>query len=185
MNLVDWHDAPLSDAKRVLVIGCSGAGKSTFSAALAQALGLPHIPMDRDFFWLPGWKLRDRAEIKHKMAQAAAGERWIMDGNSAGTLDIRLPRTELVIWFRLPRWLCIYRVLRRWWRHAGTVRPRMAAGCPEKIDLEFLRYIWNLEKNETPEITGQIETHRPDVPVVVLRRPADADALLARLKTPV
>src|SRR5690606_7034192 len=132
-----------------------------------------------------GWKLRDRAEIKRLMAQAATGERWIMDGNSAGTLDIRLPRTDLVVWFRLPRWLCIYRVLRRWWRHAGTVRPEMAAGCPEKIDLEFLRYIWNFEKNETPEIAQQIETHRPDVPVVILRRPADADALLARLKTPV
>ena len=185
MSIDDNADPVLKSAQRIVVLGCSGSGKSTLSRKLAEKLGLSYVSMDREFFWLPGWKLRDRAEIRRMISETAAGERWIMDGNSPGTLDIRLPRAGAVIWLRLSRYLCLYRVVRRWWRHAGKTRPDMAEGCPEKIDLEFLRYIWNFESRETPEIARAIETYGPEVPVFVLRSRSDADALLARLDTEV
>lgn len=185
MNVVAAQDIAPRDLRRVIVIGCSGSGKSTLSARLSNVLGLPHLSMDREFFWLPGWKLRERGEIRRMIAGAVAGERWIMDGNSAGTLDIRLPRADLVVWLRLPRRLCLFRVVRRWMRYAGRTRPDMADGCPEKIDLEFLRYVWNFEKKEAPQIRAMIEQHRPDVPVLVLRRPGEVNALVARVEAAV
>ena len=45
----------LGRADRILVIGCSGGGKSTLSRGLSSRLDLPYVSFDRDFFWLPGW----------------------------------------------------------------------------------------------------------------------------------
>ncbi len=171
----------LASANRILVIGCSGGGKSTLSRKLAAALRLPYISMDRAFFWLPGWKLRPRNESRALMAEAVAGEQWIMDGTSPGTLSVRLPRADLVIWLRMPRLLCLWRVMLRRIRYSGQSRPEMAEGCPEKIDMEFLRYIWNFERTEVPEILDELHRHGAGVPVVTLRSRSDAEALLARV----
>lgn len=40
--------------RRVLVIGCPGAGKSTLTRALAETLGLPAVYLDR-LWWKSGW----------------------------------------------------------------------------------------------------------------------------------
>jgi adenylate kinase family enzyme len=138
--------------------------------------------MDRAFFWLPGWKLRERSEIRSMIADAVREDRWIMDGTGHATLDLRLPRTDAVIWVRLPRLLCIMRVILRRIRYAGQSRPEMAERCPEKIDLEFLRYIWNFEKKQALEILDWLKKHGPDVPVFVLDSRGDAAALLALLE---
>ena len=134
------EDAPeaLAVTPRVLVIGCSGSGKSTLARGLAARLGLRHISLDRDVFWLPGWKERPRNEAYARIAAFIEEERWVMDGTSPGSLPIRLPRTGLVIWLRLPRRLALRGAVLRWMRYAGRTRPDMAPGCPEKIDFEFL-----------------------------------------------
>ena len=88
----------LKTAERVLVIGCSGSGKSTLALRLAGRLGLPYVSMDREIFWLPGWQPRPRAEALARLEEIVAGERWIIDGTSPGTLALRLPRTHLVLW---------------------------------------------------------------------------------------
>lgn len=175
----------IGNARRILVIGSSGSGKSTLARALSLRLGLPYISMDREFFWLPGWKLRDRAEIRHMMEAAVSGERWIIDGTGPRTLHLRLPRADLVIWLRMPRLLCIWRVVKRRWRYAGRSRPEMADGCPEKLDMEFLRYIWNFERTESPQIMEEIARHGAGLPILVLRKPGEARALLARLEAAV
>ena len=175
----------LKRARRILVIGSSGSGKSTLSRALSGMLDLPYISLDRSFFWLPGWILRERGEIRGVIAQAVAGERWVMDGTSPGTLDLRLPRVDLVVWLRMPRLLCIARVLKRCIRYAGRSRPEMAPGCPEKIDREFLGYIWNFERRQVPEILDALAVYGADVPVVGLHSPAEVRDLLARLGQPV
>lgn len=151
----------LKRARRILVIGCSGSGKSTLSQALSTRLGSRYISMDREFFWLPSWILRERGDVRRLIAEAVAGESWVMDGTSPGTLDLRLPRADMVVWLRMPRLLCIARVLKRRILHSGRSRPEMAPGCPEKIDWEFLRYIWNFERTETPESARRLRATAP------------------------
>ena len=45
----------------------------------------------------------------------------------------------LVLWF--DRFVCLQRVLKRWWENRGRVRDSSAAGCEEKIDLAFVRWV--------------------------------------------
>ena len=171
----------LKAAQRVLVIGCSGSGKSTLARKLADRLGLPYVSMDREIFWLPGWKSRPRAEALVRMEGIVAQECWIIDGTSPGTLSIRLPRADLVLWLRPSRFMSLYGVISRWLRFRGRSRPEMADGCPEKIDREFLTYVWNFEKTESPEIEENLAAYGPDVPVCVLKSRGENDRLLARL----
>ena len=185
MSIDDNADPVLKSAQRIVVLGCSGSGKSTLSRKLAEKLGLSYVSMDREFFWLPGWKLRDRAEIRRMISETAAGERWIMDGNSPGTLDIRLPRAGAVIWLRLSRYLCLYRVVRRWWRHAGQDPSRHGGRLPGKDRSGVPALHLELREQGNAEIARAIETYGPEVPVFVLRSRSDADALLARLDTEV
>lgn len=171
----------LKTAGRVLVIGCSGSGKSTLAQALGRRLGLPYVSMDREIFWLPGWTVRPRAEALARMRGIVAGERWVIDGTSPGTLEIRLPRTHLILWLRPPRWTSLYGVTSRWLKFRGRSRPEMADGCPERLSREFLTYIWNFEKTESPEIEEKLAAYGPDVPVCVLKSRAENRRLLAMI----
>ncbi|MVA55860.1 AAA family ATPase [Agrobacterium vitis] len=181
IDKLDDAAALLTSAKRICVVGCSGSGKSTLSQILCQRLGLDYISMDRDVFWLPGWKLRPRPEALERMQQFVAGERWIIDGNSPGSLPARLVRADMVIWMRPPRRVSIYGVLSRWLKHRGKVRPEMAPGCPEKIDWPFLQYVWNFEAKEVPQFQAQFENARADLPIVVLRSHRQTNEFLTAL----
>ena len=144
--------------QRILVIGPSGSGKSTFSLKLGAITGLPVVHIDQ-FYWGAGWVPVPAALYRQRMRDAVASERWIMDGNSPNTLDLRLPRADHVILFNRSRLACLARIARRIVRTYGKVRPDMAEGCPEKFDREFLKYVWNWPQKEWPTVTGAIERH--------------------------
>ena len=126
--------------QRVLVIGSPGAGKSTLSAQLATATGLPLFHLDQ-LHWKPGWVESTTAEFDERLAAVTAGPSWIIDGNYGRTLPQRLARADTVIDLDLPAWLCLARVIGRVVRSGGKVRADMAPDCPERFDLEFLAYI--------------------------------------------
>lgn len=170
----------LATANRVLVIGCSGGGKSTLSLRIAERFGLEYQSYDRDVRWLPGWQVRDRAEQRARVLDLVSRERWVMDGNTPSTFDIRLPRTDLVVWLRVPRRVALAGIARRVYSNYGSVRFDMAAGCPEQLpDREFLSYIWAFEKKVSPRIIAGLDRHGPSVPVVILQARKSAEALLS------
>jgi adenylate kinase family enzyme len=176
--------ALLSKAERVLIIGCSGSGKSTLAQSLSTWFKLPHVSMDRDVFWLPGWNQRPRAEALAIVERAIEQPRWIMDGTSPGTLPLRLPRTDLVLWMRPPRLVSLYGVVTRWLKYRGRTRPDMAEGCPERLSGEFLSYIWNFEKTESPEIEQKLADYGPGIPIFMLRSHAETRRLIDNLPRP-
>lgn len=164
--------------QRVLVIGCSGAGKSTFSRRLARVTGLPRIELDHAY-WRPGWTERPKDEWREKVAGLCAEPAWILDGNFTGSLNIRLPRADTVIWLDYPRLVCIRRVLGRIARGYGRVRAGLPEGCPERLDLEFLRFIWNFNAKTKPRISAAVEEFGSHAKLHTLRSDRDAERLLA------
>lgn len=165
----DVAKSMLPTIKRVQVIGCSGGGKSTLSAILSEKYNLTHIPIDRDVRWLPGWVARSKEEQRKRYRTLVQDETWIMDGTSPSSFDIRLPRTDLVIWVRVQRRVALLGLIKRVVKHFGRTRPDMAKGCNEKLpDYEFLSYIWNFEKRSAPKVVHHMDLHGPNVPVLVL-----------------
>lgn len=161
--------AIIAAARRILVVGCSGGGKSTLSQKLASRFDLHYVSMDREIFWLPGWQMRPRQEQRQLLAAIVAKDRWVMDGNNPSSFDMRLPRSDIVIWVRMPRWLCLWGAVSRAVKGYGRTRPEMARGCPERLDIEFLRYIWNFEQRQTPVFERNFALYGPSLPIFQLR----------------
>ncbi len=171
----------LTTARRVLVMGCSGGGKTRLSYKIADRYGLSYQSYDRDVRWLPGWRVRALSEQRARVAALANCDRWVMDGNSPSTFDIRLPRADMVIWLRVPRHVALLGIARRVVANHGSVRADMAEGCPEHWpDRQFLAYIWHFEQKTAPRIIAGLNKHGPCVPVVTLNTRQQADELLAR-----
>ena len=133
--------------ERILIIGCGGAGKSTLARQLGDKLGLPVVHLD-GIFWLPNWVERDRDEFDERIRQELVKETWIMDGNYNRTLPERIQYCDTIIYLDFSRMACLWGVLKRVVTTYGTVRPDMGAGCPERFDLEFLKWVWNYNKNK-------------------------------------
>jgi adenylate kinase family enzyme len=167
--------------KRICVIGSSGTGKSTLSRKLGERLGLPVIHLDT-LYWRPGWtKPEDEETFREQVRQAAAGETWIIDGNFGSTLDVRLPRADTVILLERSRWLCLWRVIKRYFQWAGRTRPDLAEGCPEQIDLEFYRYVLSFPKTHADRTRAAVAEHGAHAQLIVLKSDRETEAFVERL----
>ena len=70
----------LGEAKRILILGCGGAGKSTLARRLGAATGLPVVHLD-GLYWQPGWVAMERAAWRRTVENEIAKDAWIIDGN--------------------------------------------------------------------------------------------------------
>jgi adenylate kinase family enzyme len=170
-------DSPM---RRVMVVGCPGAGKSTFARRLGGQLGLPVIHLDFHY-WRPGWKLPELAAWRENVAALVAPPEWVIDGNYSNTFDLRMPRADSLVWLDYPRAVCMRRVLKRIIKSYGHTRPDLPPGCPEKFDLEFLRYVWDFPRAHRPRIPAGIGKFGGHLHVTRFGKDRDAENFLAAL----
>jgi adenylate kinase family enzyme len=166
--------------RRVLVLGCAGAGKTTFSHRLGTMLSLPVINLDR-CFWRPQWQLPDMREWRETVMKLAAAPEWIMDGNYSSTFDIRMPRADTVIWLDSPRHVCMRRVLVRTLKGYGRTRPDGPDGCPERIDLGFFRFVWDFQSKSRPRILEGMRTYGGNFRLFQFKTDGEAESFLLRV----
>ena len=133
--------------ERILIIGCGGAGKSTLARQLGEKLELPVVHLDK-LFWKPGWVEESSEEFDRKLAIELEKTKWIIDGNFNRTMPQRLSKCDTIIYLDFSRWACLWGVAKRIITTYGTVRPDMGEGCPERLDLSFLRWVWNYNKDK-------------------------------------
>lgn len=159
--------------RRILLLGCAGAGKTTLAARLGEAIGAPVICLDA--IWRPGRSEADIPGFRAQMAEMHAGPAWVSDGNFAqATFDLRLPRAQLVIWLDTPRPVCVWRALIRPFRQGEPHRP----GDLGKV----LHFIWNFDRVNRPRIERLRLEHGPGIPVLRLRSRADVMRFVAQSK---
>ena len=161
---------------RVMVVGCSGAGKSTITRALGEAYGLPAVHLDRHF-WRPGWRASPPGEWERTLAALVAEDEWIHDGNYVSTMEWRLPRADLVVFVDTSRARCVWRVLKR--RLRGN-RVHDIPGCPERIDLQHFVYLWRFPGDHRVRVLDALSAH-PNV--VRLRTPRQVRRFVEALPT--
>ena len=161
--------------KRVMIIGGPGSGKSTLAKRVSAITGLPLYHMDQLHF-LPGWVEKPKGEWLELIAKIAAREEWITEGGYSATFPIRMPRADTIIWLDLPRLVCFPRVLKRLILHYGRVRGDAAPGCPERLDLDFLKWAWTFNKVHAAKYRVALSTLAPHAHVLrfVSRREAEA-----------
>ena len=167
--------------RRIAVIGPSGAGKSTLAVRLGRLLELPVVHLDA-LYWQPGWVEPEGEAFTARVRDAVAGEAWVIDGNYISRQKHVLSAADTVVWLDFPRRLCLWRVVRRWLRHRGSTRPDMGPDCPEKIDFEFVHWIWTFPRQQRPKLVENVSALRPDQRLIVFTRPRDVEQFLSEVK---
>jgi adenylate kinase family enzyme len=172
--------------RRVAVLGTPGAGKSTFAVALGRAIDAPVFHLDA-IHWKPGWVEADRDEFRARQRELLGLERWVLDGNySSRGLAERLARADVAVVLAVTRRSALWRVVRRSLRHRGTTRPDLGSGNPERVSVEFLRWVWNwcapTPTSPRPSAARRA-AHRSSWSGVARRRSASSRARAAERRT--
>ena len=132
--------------KKVIVIGCPGAGKSTFARRLASASGLPLYYLD--MLWhRPDRTTAGAEEFDAALRDIARGDEWIIDGNYLRTLDVRLRACDTVFFLDYPLDVCLEGARAR----LGQPREDMP-WTDEELDPEFRLFIEGFPHLQLPAI---------------------------------
>ncbi|MHA1942850.1 MAG: AAA family ATPase [Candidatus Thorarchaeota archaeon] len=172
---------PNSPPRRIVILGPSGSGKSTVCKRIGRILGIPAIHLDMHF-WNPNWVETPKNEWHDKVRKLVTSETWVMDGNYTSTLKMRTDVADTIIFLDMTRRLSYFRVLVRYLKNRGKTRPDVTEGCPEKIDMEFLRWIWTYPRMRKPAILRFLEKLRANKNVYFLHNQKEIEEFLDALR---
>lgn len=163
--------------RRVLVIGSGGSGKSTFAKRLGELIDIEVKHLDK-FYWQPGWTKPAKDDWLQTVTELISGESWIIDGNFSGTLELRLNHCDTIVFLDMPRLMCLWRIVKRRLRYRNRFRPDMAEGCDEKLDLDFINWVWTYSRRSRPKVVRLLQEHSGSKQVVWLRSNAEVEKFL-------
>jgi len=157
--------------ERIAIVGCGGSGKSHLARVLGARLGITPVHLDV-LYYDEDWKPLDQDTFAGLQRELVAAPRWIIDGNYASTLPIRLETADTVIFLDLSGWACLWGIAQRRFRHRGG--QHQAIGVYDRITWGFIRYILGYRKQMAPRVRALIAEHAGHAQVTVLRSRADA-----------
>ena len=159
--------------KRVIIIGCPGSGKSTFARKLQSVTGLPLHHLDL-IYWKSDRTIVPREEFLEKLHQIMAQEQWIIDGNYASTMEMRMQVCDTVIFLDYPPELCLSGAQER----KGKTRPDLPwVESNDLDDSEFMEYIRKFHELNRPTILSLLEKYS-DKEIIIFHSREDAEIFL-------
>ena len=170
-----------SDWKKIMVIGCGGSGKTTFSQEISKILGIDVIHLDL-LFWKPGWVETEKSKWKQIVKEISSQKQWIIDGNYGSTIDIRLSAADTIIFLDMSRFSCLWRVLNRRILFNGKARLDICEGCPESLSWEFVKWIWTFPKLKRPGLLEKLAACKNKKNVIFLRSNKEIKSFLENLQ---
>ncbi len=165
--------------KRIAIIGSSGSGKSVFANNLGTKLHRPVIHLDKEYY-TNAWKEKypSKAAWMDFQKTLVAKDEWIIDGNYRSSLAMRLDRADMIIFFDIPKWRCLWRAFKRIFiRTQPFDKPE---GAREKISWELITRIINYP---TGEIYRMLESYKGKKQIFVVKNDQDIRDLLDRAET--
>ncbi len=160
---------------KIVVVGVSASGKSTFARNLAGKLNLPPILMDA-IMWKPGWVyIGDDATVE-KLKEEGVKPRWIIEGYiSKDARTFLFEKADTIIYLDYHPLVASLRYIQRWWTHRHDPRPELE-GCPEKFSFKFLKLVWT--KGEAVSLNKFLAAVEQQTKIITLNSPKEAQEFL-------
>lgn len=156
-------------AKKIIVIGSPGAGKSTFARKLRDKTGLPLYCLDMI------WHKPDKTnvtveEFDARLSEILDKDEWIIDGNYSRTLEMRMQKCDTIFLLDFPLEVCLDGVRSR----IGKKREDMP-WIETEFDEEFRQWIINFPSQKLPQIYSLLEKYKDSAEIIIFKSRAEAD----------
>ena len=92
--------------KKIIIIGCPGAGKSVFSQKLKEIINFPLYHLDMLYHKTDGTHI-SKEELEEKLREIFKNNTWIIDGNYQRTLEMRIKECDTVFLLDYPTEVCV------------------------------------------------------------------------------
>ncbi len=161
--------------KKIIVIGCPGSGKTTFSVKLKKKTGLPLYHLDA-IWHKPDKTHIPREDFDRRILEIFATDAWIIDGNYNRTIEMRLKECDTVFLFDLPTRVCLQGARER----LGEKRYDLP-WMEKELDPEFEGFIRDFASGSLPKIYSLLETYKDEKQVIIFKSHKEADAFLASI----
>jgi adenylate kinase family enzyme len=162
--------------KKIIIIGPSGAGKSTFARKLRDVTGLPLYYLD--MLWhRPDRTTVSREEFDERLLEILREDSWIIDGNFARTLEMRMEFCDTVFLLDYPVDVCLSGVESR----IGTKREDMP-WIENEFDPEFKKWILDFPEKTMPSIYEKLKRCGNGKNIIIFRSRGEAADYLENLR---
>ena len=156
---------------KVIVIGCPGSGKSTFSRSLHALTSLPLYHLDL-LKWNSDKTTVSKEVFLERLQNVLVLDKWIIDGNYGSTIELRLKECDTVFFLDYPVEVCIDGIKQR----QGKPRSDMP-WIETEDDAEFLEFIRNYSTQSRPKVLELLNNY-PQKDVFIFKNRKEADEYL-------
>lgn len=148
--------------KRISIIGCPGAGKSTFARAMSEKIGLPVTHLDYYYHQKEHDYEHNKEEWVKKVKELTTDDFWIIEGNYGPSYEYRFPKSDTLIFLDIPTWLSTWSVIKRRIQFRYKKREEMPDGWIEKIDPVFFKYVLLFRLKSRKDVVNGINKYKHD-----------------------
>ncbi len=148
--------------KRVTIVGCPGAGKSTFARALSEKTKIPVQHLDFYYHQKGCDYENNKQDWLDTLAEITSGDSWIIEGNYGSSYKQRIPKSDTLIFMDMPSWLSIWSVLKRRFQYRDKRRTEMPDDWVEKIDPIFFKFVVLFRIKSRKDVIAGIEKYKHD-----------------------
>lgn len=140
--------------KKVIVIGCPGSGKSTFSKALHKITDIPLFHLDM-IFWNADKTTVEKPVFLDRLLKIVQNDEWIIDGNYGSTMELRMQACDTVIFLDYPLDICLNGIKER----KGKARSDMPWIETNEDVAEFIEFIKNYNSQSRPKVMELLDKY--------------------------